>query len=144
METFNYRLNTGLQNWWKISYRSSATDALDSPVESDGRGKQAIKVLSTEIGSSDFVPKGRLSKAFNFELLLLKSDHSLSSSGELGSSVPAILFLKFCRAGLGWGRTRRAGPRYDFGPRLQNRNIVDLGTQPKFNTSSLSSKYNKI
>lgn len=63
-------------------------------VDSACLGKQDIKVVSTEIGSRDLSPKGKLSKVFDVELLLLKSDHSLFSSGGLRSSLPAMLCFK--------------------------------------------------
>lgn len=59
-------------------------------VASDCWGKQDIKVRSTEIESRDVRPKGELSKVFVFELVPLKSDHSLSSS-DGRSSLPAML-----------------------------------------------------
>ena len=67
---------------------------------SDSGGKQDINVLNTKTGSRDLRLHDKLSKVFVVELLLLKSDHSLFSSGGLRSSLPAMLFLKIFRVRL--------------------------------------------
>lgn len=69
-------------------------------VASDCRGKQDNKVLSTEIGSRLLRPDGVMSNVFFVELLLLKSDHSLSSSDGPRSSLPAMLCFETNRVRL--------------------------------------------